>query len=349
MDGKAVARQVDELLARFLESTSETESSVLLDRLISEQVLPLIREVVRSNLRGARGLQDAEDVTAEVALRLLKKLRDLKLNPPEATAGGFRGYVAVAAYNACYEYLRREYPNRSRLKARLRYALRRGHEFALWRGEGRQWLCGFAAWRDAVPLAGAVALLHELKDETQTSIVACEMRELAQHAEPAQILAAIFNWTGKPVEFDDLVDAVAHLRRVEDAPALAMEAAGETLADPRENTVARIERRLYLQRLWVEISALPLRQRRALLLNLRDDQGRDLTTLLAHSRIATVREIAEALDMTAEELAGIWGKLPLDDATIANQLGLTRQQVINLRKSARNRLARRLRAFEESK
>src|SRR4030095_4330105 len=163
MDGQAVVRQVDELLARFLESTSEPESSVLLERLIGEHVLPLIREIVRSNLRGARGLQDAEDVTAEVALRLRKKLRDLKLTPPEAVAGGFRGYVAVAAYNACYQYLRQEYPNRSRLKAKLRYALTRRPEFALWRSESRRWLCGFAAWGDAVPPAGAVALLRELK------------------------------------------------------------------------------------------------------------------------------------------------------------------------------------------
>jgi hypothetical protein len=37
--------------------------------------------------------------------------------------------------------------------------------------------------------------------------------------------------------------------------------------------------------------------------------------------------------------------LPLDDATIAGLLGLTRQQVINLRKSARERLARRLKGF----
>jgi RNA polymerase sigma factor (sigma-70 family) len=349
MDGQAVARQVDELLARFLESTSETESSVLLERLIGEQILPLIREIVRSNLRGARGLQDAEDVTAEVAMRLLKKLRDLKADAPETMAGGFRGYVAVAAYNACYEYLRREYPNRSQLKARLRYALKRGREFALWLGEGRQWLCGFAAWIDAVPQTRAVALLHDLKDENQTSVEAYRLRDLAQDAEPARLLTAIFNWAGKPVEFDDLVDAVAHMRRVVDGASPTIEADDETLADPRENTVARIELRLYLQRLWMEISALPLRQRRALLLNLRDDQGQDLTTLLAHSRVATIREIAEALDMTAEEFAGIWRDLPLDDGAIASRLGLTRQQVINLRLSARRRLARRLKAFEGAK
>jgi hypothetical protein len=37
-------------------------------------------------------------------------------------------------------------------------------------------------------------------------------------------------------------------------------------------------------------------------------------------------------------------KLPLDDATIAGLLGATRQQVINLRKCARERLERRMSA-----
>ena len=349
MDGQGNSRQADELLARYLESRSEADSSVLLERLIGEHVLPLIKEIVRSNLRGARGLQDAEDVTAEVALRLLKKLRDLKLNPPEAMASGFLGYVAVAAYNACNNYLRQEYPNRSRLKTRLRYALKQRGEFALWQGEGRQWLCGFSAWRDAVPQAVAVALLHELRNGNQTSIDACRLQELAQDAELPQLLMAIFNWTGKPVEFDDLVDTVAHLQRIVDGAALAIEAAEEALADPRESADVGIEQRLYLQRLWVEIGELPLNQRRALLLNLRDNQGHDLTTLLADSRAATIREIAEALDMTAEELARMWRDLPLDDAAIADRLGLTRQQVINLRLSARRRLARAMKKFEGPK
>ena len=47
--------------------------------------------------------------------------------------------------------------------------------------------------------------------------------------------------------------------------------------------------------------------------------------------------------MPAPELAALWPDLPLEDAAIAERLGLTRQQVINLRKSARARLGRRMR------
>ena len=51
----------------------------------------------------------------------------------------------------------------------------------------------------------------------------------------------------------------------------------------------------------------------------------------------------DALALSVERLAEFFNRLPLDDATIAEHLNLTRQQVINLRKSARERLARRLR------
>ena len=49
--------------------------------------------------------------------------------------------------------------------------------------------------------------------------------------------------------------------------------------------------------------------------------------------------------MTLEEFGEIWNELPLDDKRIAALLGLTRQQVINLRKSARERLTRRMKDF----
>ncbi len=43
--------------------------------------------------------------------------------------------------------------------------------------------------------------------------------------------------------------------------------------------------------------------------------------------------------------AELWNQLPLDDAAIAELLDLTRQHVVNLRKSARKRLTRRLKGF----
>jgi hypothetical protein len=59
--------------------------------------------------------------------------------------------------------------------------------------------------------------------------------------------------------------------------------------------------------------------------------------------VASMAEIATALEMPAERLAVSWPDLPRDDAWIAAELGMTRRQVINLRKCARERLARRMR------
>ena len=58
-----------------------------------------------------------------------------------------------------------------------------------------------------------------------------------------------------------------------------------------------------------------------------------------------MQQIAELLERSPQEFHGLWNRLPLDDLSIAQLLGLTRQQVINLRKSARERLSRHLAAF----
>ena len=62
-----------------------------------------------------------------------------------------------------------------------------------------------------------------------------------------------------------------------------------------------------------------------------------------------MRQIAKALEMADEDFARLWQRLPLDDASIAELLNITRQQVINLRKCARERLARRMKATHEKK
>jgi DNA-directed RNA polymerase specialized sigma subunit len=125
------------------------------------------------------------------------------------------------------------------------------------------------------------------------------------------------------------------------------EAGTRRLSDPRVALDIEVEQRMYVQRLWSEICQLPQRQRAALLLNLKDGKGGDCIALLPLSGVATPREIAALLEIPVEQFAALWNELPLEDAAIAHRLGITRQQVINLRKSARERLARRMKAFEE--
>lgn len=114
----------------------------------------------------------------------------------------------------------------------------------------------------------------------------------------------------------------------------------EQIADSKQNQADELEGRERLKRLWEEICQLPPRHRAALLLNLKDKAGESVITFLPLLRIATIRQIAEALDFSPEHFATVWNGLPWEDLKIAEHLGVTRQQVINLRQSARARLGR---------
>src|SRR5581483_8319845 len=89
-----------------------------------------------------------------------------------------------------------------------------------------------------------------------------------------------------------------------------------------------------------EICQLPAGQRKALLLNLRLPEG-SAVELLEDLGVADVHSLAATLEMAPAELAELWGRLPLDDLEIAARMGIGRQQVINLRSAARQRLRRR--------
>jgi len=119
---------------------------------------------------------------------------------------------------------------------------------------------------------------------------------------------------------------------------------GEAAVDPSPDPTQQIEQRQYLQSLWREIRELRVSQRRALMLNLRDSEGINALSLFAFVGVATFDEIAAALELEVSRLAELWPRLPLSDLLIAEMLGVNRQQVINLRRSARERLNRRMNA-----
>lgn len=150
------------------------------------------------------------------------------------------------------------------------------------------------------------------------------------------------------MELNNLVRAIADIRGIRDsgptAPTtISIEGLDDRMADPRP--AASPDHVSFLKHVWEEVRKLPLRQRIALLANLRDDAGRSALALFPLTATASVRDIAGVLEMPSQERARIWNDLPIDDLQIASGLGISRQQVINLRKAARARLARRLAAW----
>jgi RNA polymerase sigma factor (sigma-70 family) len=93
---------------------------------------------------------------------------------------------------------------------------------------------------------------------------------------------------------------------------------------------------------WREIRVLPPQQRAAVLLNLRDADGAPALPHFIVAGVATLADLAAAVDLALAEFAELWRELPLPDAKIAERLGIARQRVINLRQAARKRLVRRL-------
>jgi hypothetical protein len=329
--------RADELLHQYAECRDPDRAEGMLESLVVEHAQPGIRRIVRYKLafQGATEAQDVEDVSSEVLVELIGRLRAMKDGSGADSIGAFSGYTAVAAYHACNEYLRRKYPNRHRLKTRLRYLLSTEKRFAIWEDESCEWTCGFSRWQVEGRAPASADRLQRWRDEL------ADLPRGRSNQHPADLLSAIFERLGGPLEFDELVSIVGQVWGVDDPPP-ASENAARDLESAEPDPGTRIDLKRWMSELWSQIRELPIAQRVALLLNLRSGGDGAAVALLPLTGVAGIREIAGVLDLPSEEFALLWNQLPLDDLAIAERLGVTRQRVINLRKSARERLTRRM-------
>ena len=341
---------MDHLLLQFIEATDEEQADRSLATLIDEHAMPIVREILGSSLRfhlnnnnSAGSTQDANDLFNDNITNLLSRLRRIRSDRAQAAVTDFRGYIAGTAYNACTLYLRQKYPRRSRLKNRLRYLLSHDTTFALWTNEAFGLICGFARWRDKVA-APPQRPFEKIRQDPVEWIQTADLAGVGiDRAQLSKLLNALFKSCGSPVRLDDLVNIVADICHEKDQPDEPLDTMTQ-LAAPTLDFEIMLEQQHMLALLWQEVCELPYRQRLALLLNFKDARGQDLVSLLPYTRTATIEQIADAISLPIEEFLRLWNKLPLDDATIAGLLGATRQQVINLRKCARERLERRMSA-----
>jgi len=335
--------KIDVLLEPLLAEASDEQVDALLSQLITVHAEPVIKGVIRFKLRlnSYRETQraEADDIQQEVVLQLLAQLQRFRKLPSGHPISDVRGMAAVIAHRTCARWMRRQFPERHALKNRLHYLMTRQRGFALWQDRDGKLVAGFEAWRER-----PVRNLADV-EKLPANIRALKSDKAQQLAET---VAGIFNFLGGPVEFDELVSGVAAIQGISDQPIESLADDEDATFEPaasEPNQAWRIEKRIFLQRLWEELQQLPVNQRAALLLNLKDASGFSCITLFPATGIATMRQLAETIEISAESFAEIWNDLPLEDARIAELLGLTRQQVINARKSGRERLARRLKGF----
>jgi RNA polymerase sigma factor (sigma-70 family) len=348
---KKASVKIDTLLVPLVLEASDKQADELLLQLITVHAEPVIKGIVRYKLHlsshRAAQQSEADDIYQEVLVQLLSELQQLRKQPDEHPITDLRGMAAIIAHRTCSRWMRRQFPERHSLKNRLQYLLTRQRGLALWQDEDKKLVAGFAVWEGKKRAVTAAQIGHLAEDEKL--LVHIRRLKNGKQQELGDTLAAIFNHLGNPIEFDELVGILGKLLQIRDQPiesiadnedAVAFQAPGGG-ADP----AWQVEKRIFLQRLWEELQQLPANQRAALLLNLKDAEGGGCIGLFPATGIATVRHLAEALEMSAEKLAELWNDMPLEDAKIAELLGLTRQQVINARKSGRERLTRRLKGF----
>ena len=309
---------MDPVLAEFVGAPGEDADGVLGD-LLSTHAAPVIRRVVMGRLGPESA--DADDVQSQVLLDVMLRLREARGLGQLAAIEAFGGYVAAAARHGCDHYIRRKYPLRWRLRNRIRYVLDQDPRWAVWKGPDGTWTCGLAG-SEGRPAAIAPRV------ENLSGVAPDRIRDL---------LEAIFRASRGPLELSTVVALAADAWRVPLVPREDVRDL-ESVADRSAGTDARIADRGRAERVWEEIRDLPLRQRQALLLNLKDDA----LSLFMLTGTASLRAIADALEIGVEALAALWHELPLPDTALAARLGCTRQQVINLRMAARKRLGNRL-------
>ena len=301
----------DDRMAMLRQEVDPDRREALMTELLTVDAPPVVHSALRTR-RDTIAADDREDLCAQVMVRLLRRLS--AVGPADTAIRQFYDYVATVAYHVVDDYVRARNPDGALAVNRIRHLLRHDPQFALWDGASEA-VCGLAEWRARPPAHGT-------------------LDPLGPHGVDANALLRFFRSAGGPVPLRTLISHVT--RRSPPAPL------ADVAVPVDDGAFGRIESRQLLHRLWEEIVLLPPQQRIALLLNIRDSRSTSVLAVFPAAGIASVDEIAAILGLDAEALAARWSELPFDDNKIAGMLGLTRQQVINLRKSARSRLTRRM-------
>lgn len=330
---------LDPVLAELVGAATEASLDAARSQVLRDCAVPVIESTLRrrgSFQRIAR--EDQEDVRSAALERVVRALQSLRESGGAAVISRFEGYVASCARMAWLDFQRARAPERVRLLHQLRFLF-----------EGRTGDLRFT-WREDATGEGLAALAGQQSDASAEILarLRSDPAGTIQHWHGAQadlsamplpaLVARVLEAAGGAIPLEALLDAVAAARGLGDGAS-----AGDWAREPVDgqfNPREQAEWRDHLRWLWQALGQISLRQRTAFLLHA------PVTADLEAEGIASLRQLAASLGIAADEFARLWRELPLEDRAIALRLGLERQQVINLRRVARDSLGKAWRAWK---
>ncbi len=318
-----------------------------INEIIAEQADAIIRKILAHRLRlhlnshQDVNLLEAEDLYQTVILKFFVSLNRQSIDLLPRHADQVISFIAAIAHNVCNDFLRMKYPERNRLKNRLRDLMRRHPEFSCWKRDNKTY-CGYKKWfgQEESPLA--IELLTELKERSREAEIGKLSVERLAGLSFTNLITELFGFSGGPIDIDRLVRIVAKIQGIKDQPEESLDdemAPMIQLASSPTSSSEHLEVREFLRRLWKASCELPENQRKTFILTSADYAGESLLHRILREQIVTVSQIYEALAMTRREMIAIWDKLPMDTQTVAGLMGTNTNLVAKWRHRALNKLA----------
>jgi len=343
---------MDDLLQPFLHSTNDSERQRHLDELLLLHATPVVRSILQQRLgfhvnqSGTNPYnQDAEDLYQEALTKIIQSLNDLR-DSHRTPIQHFRRYVSRTTANTCINYLRSKSPARRRLKDKVRLLLLYHSDFAFWEAEG-EFLCGFNAWQGSSPRPLSEVEGRKTEEQLEHALITHSSTQVLMKTPLLETMAELFEFQNGPIELDMLVNVLAKLLRTEDRPVASIDNDFDNDLDPHLVEAAPADLPDFdgltlLSRLWKEVQRLPRGQRDAYCFRFHDERGEDLFSLLIGNRVASLLQIARALDRSEQEIRRLLSIMPMDGATAAAELNASTAQVHHWRFKALERLMKEL-------
>lgn len=335
----------DPLLLPFFTTTEEAalESQKSdLQKEIDRIVIPILRRKLGFYLdMNARSHDpEAEDFYQKINLLIWQRMEVVRTDPDGKSITDFRDYVAVIAYNAIKKALLKSNRELYDLHNHTLDVLKNNRSFAVWENIKGEKMCGYASQQDSEPsFVQRRRIKHFVETPVEFMRGSLQNRDARKMA-VGDLIAMIFDELRSPVKFADLMKGCAEILGIKRTALLLSidQSLIENYQDPRSDVAVDFENKEAIVRFWENAPQLPVLERQALLLSLKDQHRTHFLKILEEKGLTTFDEIERTLALPPGKLEEIWNDLPLGNEQLGRLLGVSLGQVSKLRERARGRL-----------